>query len=149
MSGSVNQEPMRVVFSFAKLGVVLATVFLPPTFQAGESTQQPTLHVLERTTEPLLKSDRPWEEFCLGYCTVLRTGNQWHLWYDAYDGNYRTDNDCYSCYAQSRDGVHWEKPSLGIYSYKGSKNNNILGFSVHGVWCFTTRGLHRSSDSRP
>lgn len=35
------------------------------------------------------------------------------------------------CYAQSRDGVNWEKPRLGVVEYKGSKNNNIL--SLHGA----------------
>lgn len=30
------------------------------------------------------------------------------------------------CYAESRDGIHWEKPSLGLREWKGSKENNIL-----------------------
>ena len=30
------------------------------------------------------------------------------------------------CYAISKDGYRWEKPELGIYSYQGSQNNNIL-----------------------
>ena len=28
-------------------------------------------------------------------------------------------------YATSRDGEHWEKPSLGLYEWEGSKDNNI------------------------
>jgi hypothetical protein len=63
----------------------------------------------------------------------MRIGDQWHLWYDAYDRNYRNDADCYSCYAQSKDGVHWQKPALGIYTYQGRKTNNILGFGTHGT----------------
>ena len=31
----------------------------------------------------------------------------------------------YTCYATSKDGVHWEKPSLGIYEVGGSKQNNV------------------------
>jgi hypothetical protein len=127
---------MRVVSAFVKVGVVLVAVFSPQVIQAGESTKRPTVTVLERTTEPLLKPDRPWEEFCIGYCTVLRTDRQWHLWYSSCDDKYRDDNDCYLCYARSKDGVHWEKPSLGIYSYHGNKNNNILGFGMHGFSLF-------------
>ena len=30
------------------------------------------------------------------------------------------------CYATSTDGVHWEKPNLGVYKYRGSNKNNIV-----------------------
>jgi hypothetical protein len=30
------------------------------------------------------------------------------------------------CYATSRDGVHWDRPNLGLVEFHGSKNNNIL-----------------------
>ena len=93
---------------------------------AAEGEKTPVLTVLERTAEPLLKADRPWESMGIGLDAVLRIGDQWHLWYVAFDHSYRTDNDCYFCYARSKDGVHWEKPSLGIYSYKGNTDNNIL-----------------------
>ena len=29
-------------------------------------------------------------------------------------------------YAESLDGVHWTKPSLGLYEFNGSKDNNIF-----------------------
>ncbi|MBN2294114.1 MAG: hypothetical protein JXM70_16930 [Pirellulales bacterium] len=93
---------------------------------AADDVKVPVLTVLERTTEPLLKGDHPWESMSIGPDAVLRIGDQWHLWYVAFDHDYRTDNDCYFCYARSKDGVHWEKPSLGIYSYKGNTDNNIL-----------------------
>src|SRR5262245_54245017 len=35
------------------------------------------------------------------------------------------------CYAESTDGVHWQKPSLGRIEFEGSKQNNIV--SVSGV----------------
>ena len=35
------------------------------------------------------------------------------------------------CYAESTDGVHWERPDLGLVSYRGSGDNNILGPAVH------------------
>ena len=93
---------------------------------AAEGEGTPVLTVLQRTAEPLLKADRPWESMGIGLDQVLRTGDEWHLWYVAFDHDYRSDNDCYFCYARSKDGVHWEKPSVGISSYKGSTDNNIL-----------------------
>ncbi len=115
-----------IVFVFCVILLAAAPVRVAV---AGEDGKAPVLTVLERTTEPLLKADRPWEERSIGCDQVLRVGDQWHLWYVAFDHGYRDDNDCYLCYARSKDGIHWEKPALGIYSYKGNKDNNILMFS--------------------
>ena len=30
------------------------------------------------------------------------------------------------CYATSIDGVHWHRPSLGIHSFRGVRENNII-----------------------
>jgi hypothetical protein len=119
-----------------KVGVLAVAALRSCAIQAGEDVKTPTLTVLERTAEPVFKSDRPWEDFCIGWCQVIKIDDKWHLWYDAYDRKYRTDNDSYSCYARSKDGIHWQKPSLGIYPYQGNKNNNILGFGTHGVTVF-------------
>ena len=32
----------------------------------------------------------------------------------------------YACYAESRDGIHWVKPELGLFEFQGSKQNNIV-----------------------
>ena len=41
--------------------------------------------------------------------------NLWEWWYMGQG----------ACYATSPDGEHWEKPSLGLYEWEGSKDNNI------------------------
>jgi hypothetical protein len=123
----------RLAFCFLSLAAATLGAVAPLHAAApAEGEKAPALTVLERTTEPLLKADRPWEDFCLHPNQVLRIGDQWHLWYGAYDHDYRSDSDCYFCYARSKDGVHWEKPSLGIYSYKGNTDNNILMFGFQG-----------------
>lgn len=86
----------------------------------------PRLSISERTVEPLLKAERPYEDFTLGYGNVLRIGRQWHLWYEAIDHDFKNDGDRYLCYARSADGVTWERPDLGLYEYQGKRNNNIL-----------------------
>ena len=37
-----------------------------------------------------------------------------------------------TCYAESSDGVRWEKPELGLFDFKGSKKNNIVWADLHG-----------------
>ena len=41
-------------------------------------------------------------------------------------------------YAVSQDGIYWQKPRLGLYEYRGSKENNIVfqsptGIKIYGV----------------
>lgn len=49
------------------------------------------------------------------------------------------------CYAESKDGIHWEKPNLGLCTWNGSRQNNILmpydefGYifsEAEGCWVF-------------
>ncbi len=91
--------------------------------------------VSRRALEPLLKADQPHEDFGIGYCTVLRDGEHWRMWYDAYDHTYRDDADGFLCYAESDDGEHWRKPALGLVEHAGSRANNILldGRDIGGV----------------
>ena len=37
-----------------------------------------------------------------------------------------TDREIGLCYAVSTDGIHWEKPNLGIAEFEGDKRNNIV-----------------------
>ena len=37
------------------------------------------------------------------------------------------------CYAQSWDGIDWEKPNLGLVDYDGNKRNNLVMRSAHGA----------------
>ena len=40
-----------------------------------------------------------------------------------------------TCYAESKDGIHWEKPNLGLVDWEGSKDNNII-LDRLGTHCF-------------
>ncbi len=82
---------------------------------------------------PVIQRDRPWEGNYLHCQTVFydEDQQQFRMWYGS--ANYKphptkrweTSNN-YNCYAVSKDGYHWEKPSLGFAEYEGSKENNIL-----------------------
>ena len=54
----------------------------------------------------------------------------WEWWFGARysapaHGPSRATTVSLSHYATSSDGVHWERPILGLYEHNGSKNNNI------------------------
>lgn len=40
------------------------------------------------------------------------------------------------CYAESHDGIHFEKPSLHLVQFEGSTENNLLGEFLHGTTVF-------------
>lgn len=86
---------------------------------------------------PVLKPDRPWEDFRFtSYFTVLQDGELARMYYSCFavdQWNNKDDpwtNHAFLCYAESTDGLHWEKPDLGIVEFQGSKKNNILLKSV-------------------
>lgn len=91
---------------------------------------------------PVLVADRPWESMANGWGTLSIEGGRWRLWYEAWDDQYKDDFDGRLCYAESRDGVTWDKPELGLVEYRGSKANNIIfdgrmsGAGFHGHYVF-------------
>ena len=78
--------------------------------------------------DPVLVVDTPWESGGIGsYNTVMREDGVFRMWYDAmlapgHPGRF----DRQLCYAESTDGVHWEKPDLGLIRFGRSKHNNIV-----------------------
>ena len=120
----------RSAFSVAvalALALVIGRCIMAPDKTEGKTLlKMPKFTISQRTVEPLLKAERPYEDLEVSMGTVLRVDGQWRMWYDAFDHTYHNDNDAYFCYATSRDGVHWERPNLGLVEYGGSKDNNIL-----------------------
>ena len=43
-----------------------------------------------------------------------------------------------TCYAESDDGINWVKPNLGIFTFNGSPDNNII-WDLHGASVFIDR----------
>jgi hypothetical protein len=85
------------------------------------------LHPPRKTGERLIESEYPWESATINWFSVLKDGDKYRMWYECYDiDGWPTADDTSFCYAESTDGVHWIKPKLGLVSYQGSKDNNIL-----------------------
>ncbi len=72
----------------------------------------------------VMRADKPWEDrFIAFYLTVIDTGGLLRMWYTCRD----KEGQGNVAYAESHDGVAWDKPELGIVEYKGSKKNNLVG----------------------
>ena len=83
--------------------------------------------------EDVLTFQQPWEQGGGGWATMIEDQGLFKWWYegDGWDPASRSTDGRFLCYAFSRDGLHWEKPSLGIIEYEGSKKNNIV---MAGTW---------------
>jgi len=99
--------------------------------QAGDIRLQ--LHPATKTDEKILLPDQPWESATLNWFSVLQDPGvvdkeaKYRMWYECYDvPGWPTNDDISFCYAESRDGIHWTKPQLGLFDYHGNRNNNIL-----------------------
>lgn len=70
-----------------------------------------------------LDFDRPWEGAYAGYVTVLKDADKYRMYYRGWNDTSRPE---VVCLAESDDAVNWRRPSLGLYDWDGSKDNNIL-----------------------
>ncbi len=73
-----------------------------------------------------IELDSPWEGPANGPVSVFFYEGRYLLYYRAMRLEPGFENGIL-CVAESKDGVHWTKPSLGIVDWKGSKDNNIVG----------------------
>ena len=70
--------------------------------------------------------DKPWETAAGTFVTILRDENKYRMYYQVWKDYPDGDSGLDVCYAESRDGINWEKPSLGIHEFEGSRDNNLL-----------------------
>jgi len=83
--------------------------------------------------EVALTIDQPWEKLWqrdesldptpFGYSSVMKDGDIYRMYYTWDVGRRR---GCLTGYAESRDGIVWEKPNLGIVEFERSKDNNLV-----------------------
>jgi hypothetical protein len=76
---------------------------------------------------PVLYFDKPWEGVFCGYCTVIKIDTLYRVYYRGLPtaGKDGTNNET-TCIAESRDGIHWQKPDLGLFDIGGSFKNNVI-----------------------
>lgn len=74
-----------------------------------------------------LKFDRPWEGGFSCYTTVLKDGPTYRMYYRGLPIATRDDSpEAVVCCAESKDGITWTKPSLGLFEVRGTRDNNVI-----------------------
>ena len=67
--------------------------------------------------------DQPWEGVENAYFSVFKDRETYRMYYRGYNPSAERN---YVCYAESRDGKRWVRPSLGLLEINGSTANNAL-----------------------
>ncbi len=89
------------------------------------------------TEQPVIVPNTPTDGVSMGaYCTLMKDGGKYRLWYESYLPQQGADEEAQICYAESDDGFTWKKPKLGIISYNGSDANNLVYRHGHGATVF-------------
>jgi len=88
-----------------------------------------------------LVCDAPWEGNTSAYYTVFADGDRFRMFYRGahFDEKIKkTTHPEFTCYAESKDGIQWIKPKLGIVEFQGSTDNNIIlaGAGTHNFTPF-------------
>ncbi len=73
-------------------------------------------------------NDFPWEgKHGFAYATVLKDGDLYRMYYrGSFDLVADGSAGEVTCYAESRDGIRWTKPKLGLFEVAGSRKNNCV-----------------------
>ena len=87
----------------------------------------------------VLSFDKPWEGTTSAYQTVFKDGDIYRMYYrGSSHAGYTFPSllepgevpipvhEQVACYVESKDGIHWTRPSLGLIEFQGSKDNNIV-----------------------
>ena len=83
-------------------------------------------HPAKKYGEPVLFPERPYEQEGTEAACVLYDGGRFRMWYLTWGKipGFQGNPDIVA-YAESSDGIHWEKPDLGLLELNGSKKNNL------------------------
>ena len=74
-----------------------------------------------------LKFDQPWEGVFSGVVAVMKDSQICRMYYRGLpDVSTPEYSSAVVCYAESKDGIVWTKPNLGIYEVNGTRDNNVV-----------------------
>ena len=122
----ITREPMPVPYLKNPPAVIVIDVgrqLFVDDFLIEKTSMKRTFHKPEyHPFNPVIKPDKPWEHKSVGWFAAPFSGGAWYdpadklfkMWYT---GGFLAS----TCYATSKDGIHWEKPKLDV-----QKDNNIV-----------------------
>lgn len=97
--------------------------------------------------------DAAWEGNTSAYFTLLSDGGLFRMYYRAshFDESLKkASHPEFTAYAESRDGVHFTKPKLGLIEFAGTKDNNLIlsGEGTHNFAPFIDNNPACPADAR-
>jgi hypothetical protein len=102
--------------------------------------------------EVVFETGELWEGNTSGYYTVFQDGDLYRMIYRGWqhDEKMKAAHKEVTCYAESKDGIHWEKPKLRLFNWNGSKENNIVWLSpgTHNFTAFRDDNPKAPAESR-
>lgn len=81
--------------------------------------------------EVVFTFDAPWEAGIGSYATLIKDGRRYRLYYQ---GGGETERE-HTCVAYSNDGINFTRPTVGLFAYGGSKDNNIVWTGADKAYC--------------
>lgn len=103
--------------------------------------------------EVAIVCDAPWEGNTSAYYTLFADEDRFRMYYRGAHFDVATKKEAhpeFTCLAESSDGIHWEKPNLGLFEFNGSKDNNIVwaGEDTHNFTPFRDTNPQCADDAR-
>jgi len=121
-----DRKQVFVDWSLVEAGYGVALSGSPTSWEMPAGVKL-SVHPPRMIPEPMVTADRPWEAFVNAYATLFEDSGRFRLYYECYAPRPHGDaSPALLAYAESADGVHWDKPSIGIYGLDGSTDNNIV-----------------------
>ena len=116
--------------------------------------------VTKEKANPVFQADKPWENSLNNLYPNVLWDEQDHvfkMWYKCVLADKEAiaqmdapstvhDVGWYLLYATSKDGVHWEKPALGLHKFNGDAATNIVARDCPNVGVF--KDMHEADPSR-
>lgn len=99
-----------------------------------------------RKSGSILTCDRPWERGGgLAWAQVMEDEGRYRMWYTI---TRKMGPEEVLCYAESEDGLTWNKPDLGIVAVDGSAANNVVFAGPGAVHSCIVKCAHETPDKR-
>lgn len=104
--------------------------------------------------ECVITLDDPWGGDGCNYISVIQDEGVYRMYVTVHRTPGYPGSDKWStslvCYFESTDGIHWEKPSLGIFEFEGSKENNVMfKYDSNDPLSIVEDGFRVMKDTRP
>ena len=79
-----------------------------------------------------------WEQnpYCFGTAMYDEEDSIFKFWYQSYNFNEEKSERTPILYSTSKDGINWNRPSLGVVKFQGLKDNNIVlhNYGYHDLY---------------